>query len=75
VGWFALFAPAGTPKAIVNKLYEESAKIVKLPDMRDKLANIDCIPVGSTPEQLREIMKTQVNQWIATAKLANIKPQ
>ena len=75
VGWFALFAPAGTPKPIVNKLYEESAKIVKMADMRDKLTNLDCIPVGSTPGELRAIMKKQVNQWIAIAKAGNIKPQ
>ena len=75
IGWFALFAPPGTPKAIVNKLYEESARIVKMPDMQEKLAALDCIPVGGTPEELHAIMKTQMNQWMITAKNANIKGQ
>jgi len=75
VGWFALFVPPGTPKPIVNKLFEESAKIVKMPDMRDKLAALDCVPVGGTPEQLRATMTMQMNQWMTTAKNANIKAQ
>jgi tripartite-type tricarboxylate transporter receptor subunit TctC len=74
-GWFALFAPAGTPKPIVNKVYEESAKIVRMPDMRDKLAELDCVAVGGTPEQLHAVMKKQMEQWIATAKAAKIKVQ
>lgn len=73
VGWFALFAPAGTPKPIVNKLYMESAKIVRMPDLRDKLVNLGAAPVGNTPEELREIMKKQMNKWITVAKNANIK--
>lgn len=75
VGWFALFVPPGTPKPIVNKLYEESAKIVKMPDMRDKLAALDCVAIGGTPEQLRATMIMQMNQWMTTAKNANIKAQ
>lgn len=73
VGWFALFAPAGTPPPIVNKLYTESAKIVRMPDLRDKLINLGAAPVGNTPEELREIMKKQMNKWIGVAKSANIK--
>ena len=73
VGWFALFAPAGTPKPIVNKLYTESAKIVRMPDLREKLVNLGAAPVGNTPEELREIMKKQMNKWITVAKSANIK--
>lgn len=75
VGWFALFAPAGTPKPIVNKVYEESARIVKTPDMQEKLVRLDCTPVGNTPEELRAIMKTQMDQWKTTARIANIKAQ
>lgn len=74
-GWFALFAPPGTPRAIVNKLYEESSKIVHMPDVREKLVALDCVPVGGTPEQLRATMTTQMNQWITVAKRANIKGQ
>ena len=46
-----------------------------MPDMQDKLAALDCIPVGGTPEELHAIMKTQMNQWMITAKNANIKGQ
>jgi tripartite-type tricarboxylate transporter receptor subunit TctC len=74
-GWFALFAPPGTPKAIVNKLYEESAKILQMPDTRDKLAALDCTPFNGTPEQLRATMASQMKKWITVARDANIKPE
>ncbi|OGA18699.1 MAG: hypothetical protein A3H32_14320 [Betaproteobacteria bacterium RIFCSPLOWO2_02_FULL_63_19] len=74
-GWFALFAPAGTPKAIVNKLYQESKKILQDPDMREKLAALDTIPYNGTPEQLHKTMESQMNKWIKVARDANIKAQ
>jgi tripartite-type tricarboxylate transporter receptor subunit TctC len=66
VGWFGLFAPAGTPRDIVNRLNAETVKILKLPEMKEKLTGYD--PASSTPEQLAAIIKSDIATWAKVVK-------
>jgi len=73
VSWYALLAPAGTPKEIVAKLQAEIARILQLPDIREKLAAQGGEPVGNTPEQLGAMLRTESARYADIVKRANIK--
>jgi tripartite-type tricarboxylate transporter receptor subunit TctC len=66
VGWFGLFAPAGTPRDIVNRLNAETAKILKLPELKEKLIGYDT--ASSTPEQFAAIIKADIATWAKVVK-------
>lgn len=73
--WFGLFAPAGTSDLIVSKLNAEVARIVNLPDVREKLAALGGEPVGGTSEQFAAQMRSEITRYTAAIKAANIKPE
>jgi hypothetical protein len=73
--WFGLLAPAGTPKAIVAQLSAESARILKLPDMSKRISELGAEPVGSSPEQFAELIKTEIAKWAKVIKDANVELQ
>jgi tripartite-type tricarboxylate transporter receptor subunit TctC len=58
-----LVAPAGTPKEIVDLLYREIAKIVALPDVKERLTVLGFKPVANTPEQYGERIKLEIDKW------------
>lgn len=61
--WNGLFAPAGTPAAVVAKLQREVAKAIAAPDFRDKLVPQGADLVGSTPAEFRAHIKKEVEHW------------
>lgn len=71
--WTGFFVPAGTPPTIVKKLQDEVARVVKLPDIRERLDQMGIIPVGNTSEEFRRIVASEIARWTAVAKAANIK--
>ncbi len=73
--WFGLLAPAGTPKAVVALLSAESARIIKLPDVSKRVSELGAEPVGSTPEQFAELIKTEIAKWAKVIKDANVELQ
>ena len=73
--WFGLLAPAGTPKPIVAQLSAESARILKLPDISKRISELGAEPVGSTPEQFAELIKTEIAKWAKVIKDANVELQ
>lgn len=73
--WFGLLAPTGTPKAIVAQLSAESARIIKLPDVSKRVSELGAEPVGSTPEQFGELIKTEIAKWAKVIKDANVELQ
>ena len=73
--WFGLLAPAGTPKQIVAQLSAESARILKLPDISKRISELGAEPVGSTPEQFAELIKTEIAKWAKVIKDANVELQ
>lgn len=73
--WSGLLAPAGTPPAIVRKLQTEVARIVKLPDVRERMLQLGIEPEGSTPEEFARVIATEIPLWMAVAKANNIQPE
>ena len=66
--WQAVYAPKGTPKAIVDRLNAEIVKALKLPDVHDKLAGLGMTVVGSSPAELAELMAKEIPRWAALVK-------
>jgi len=62
-GWIGIYAPAKTPKAIVEELSARIVKVVRLPDVRDRLLNLGYEPTGTTPEELSTIMAADTARW------------
>jgi tripartite-type tricarboxylate transporter receptor subunit TctC len=73
VSWQAIFAPAGTPKAIVDRLHAEIAKIMATPEMQDRLAKLGMQGSDMSAEQLGAFQRAEVAKWAAVIKEANIK--
>jgi tripartite-type tricarboxylate transporter receptor subunit TctC len=72
VSWSGFFAPAGTPAAIVGKLEAEIIRIVKLPDVRERLRAQELELVGSTSSAFAQILAKDIETWAAIAKSAKI---
>jgi tripartite-type tricarboxylate transporter receptor subunit TctC len=72
-GWYAVFVPAKTPKAIVNRLHDELVKALKQPDVRQRFASIGAEPVGSSPEELAKYLKSETTRWSAMVRERSIK--
>ncbi len=72
--WFGLFAPAGTPDAIIGLLHQETARIMTSADVRNKLEAIGISPMTSTPAELADKIKTEVPYWAKIIKDAEITP-
>ncbi|MVW73682.1 tripartite tricarboxylate transporter substrate binding protein, partial [Bordetella sp. 15P40C-2] len=67
--WQAVYAPKGTPKPIVDRLSQEIAQILKDPDVQEKLGKTMGMElVGSTPEQLRDLMASEIPRWAEVVK-------
>jgi tripartite-type tricarboxylate transporter receptor subunit TctC len=70
--WQGLLAPAGTPPAIVSKLHREVARILALPQVRERFAAVAAEPVASTPAQFRAHIESEIARWTAVAKRADL---
>ena len=72
VSWFGLLVPAGTPAALVNKLNEDSLKVLAQPDMRASFTKLGLDTVGSTPGELAATIKSDIGKWAKVIKEAGI---
>jgi tripartite-type tricarboxylate transporter receptor subunit TctC len=73
VAWFGLMAPAGTPRAIIDRLHAEAAKVVQEPTIRDRFIAETAEPVGSTPAQFGKFISNEISKWTRVVKAAGIK--
>ncbi len=73
VSWFALFAPANTPKPVVDKLQFEVRRILKTPEVAKRLADAGLDPVGSTPEELAAYQKMEIAKWAKVVRESGAK--
>ena len=71
--WFAVFAPVGTPKPIVDKLSEDIRKALAMPDVKEKLAAQGMEPYVTTPDEFAAIVKADVAKYGQVIKAGNIK--
>ena len=70
--WYGMMAPAGTPKAIVNRLYQEVAAAVKKPDVIEWMKQNGLDPVGSTPEEHAAYIRAETVKWAKAIKDAKV---
>lgn len=72
VSWFGLFAPAGTPAAIVNRLNQEAVKVLNQADMRKRFTQLGLDTVGTAPAALGATVKADIAKWSKVIKDAGI---
>ena len=73
--WTAFLAPAKTPAAVVGRIRDEVVRVVKIPQVEERLSQMGIDPVANTPDQFRRIMAQDIAKWTAVAKAANIKAE
>jgi tripartite-type tricarboxylate transporter receptor subunit TctC len=73
VTWYAIFAPTGTPAAIVNRLNADTAKVLKDVDIVKRFSEQGLEPAVMTPAELKRYTENDVNRWARLIKAANIK--
>jgi tripartite-type tricarboxylate transporter receptor subunit TctC len=72
--WYGLFAPAGTPRAIIDKINGATAKVLDTPDMKERATQLGFRLVGGTPEQLGAYLKNEIAKWAEVAKKGELVP-
>ncbi|GMV56282.1 MAG: hypothetical protein AMXMBFR6_20870 [Betaproteobacteria bacterium] len=73
--WYGLLAPAGTPRDIVNKLSVELAKVMALPELRERFASLGMEPLTGTPEQFANFMRTETVKWAKVVRDSGAKAE
>ena len=73
--WTGFHAPVKTPPAVVRKLRDDMARVIRLPDSVERLAAMGIDPAGNTSEEFRRIIAADLEKWAAVAKAANIKAE
>jgi tripartite-type tricarboxylate transporter receptor subunit TctC len=72
--WFGVLAPGGTPRSIVALLAREIVKITAMPEFRERLVALGAEPVGNTPAEFADYIRSEIPKWARVIKAAGIKP-
>ena len=75
VHWFAMLGPAGLPQAVVRRLNSEVQRVLALPDIEPRMQQAGLEPAHSTPDALRDRIKSEVAKFARIVKDANIRPE
>jgi tripartite-type tricarboxylate transporter receptor subunit TctC len=73
--WFALMAPAGTPQPIIDKLHQETVRILALPEIRKRFDDIGMEPIGNTPAEFAAVIAAETPQWAKVIRDAGVKAE
>jgi tripartite-type tricarboxylate transporter receptor subunit TctC len=73
MSWLGLAAPGGTPRPIVDRINYEVGEILKLRDIREKLAIVDNVPHPSTPEQMLDYIERDAARWSRVVDIKGIE--
>jgi tripartite-type tricarboxylate transporter receptor subunit TctC len=73
--WLGLLAPRGTAAGVAQRLHAETVKALGLPDVRERLGAAVLQPVGNTPQQFGEVIRTEIERWSKLARELGIQPQ
>jgi len=71
--WTSLFAPAATPRPVVERIQQQIVRTLQRPDVRERMLGLGITPVGNTPEELAMILKADLEKWTRVAKSAGVK--
>jgi tripartite-type tricarboxylate transporter receptor subunit TctC len=72
IAWYGVVAPAGTPRDIIAKLNAEMARILNLPDIKQRLIEMGSPPVAGTPDQFGALIKSEIVKWGKVVKQAHV---
>ena len=72
-GWYAVFVPAKTPRPIVDRLNAVLVKALRQANVRARFAQIGAEPIGSSPEELANTLKTETARWAQVVRARNVK--
>jgi tripartite-type tricarboxylate transporter receptor subunit TctC len=73
--WLGLLAPRGTPQEAIRRLHAETVKALKLPEVSERLIKAGLQPVGNTPEEFTNVIRTEIEQFSKLARELGIEPQ
>lgn len=73
LSWYGLAAPARTPQAVITLLHREIAAIIRQPDVIARITQEGGIPVGNTPQEFAQEIRSDIAKWAKVIKDANIK--
>ncbi len=73
--WVLFLAPAATPRDIVNRLSQETAKAIRSPDLKARFEALGIEAVGNTPEQAGKFLDDEIVKWAKVIKTADVKPE
>jgi tripartite-type tricarboxylate transporter receptor subunit TctC len=74
-GWVGMFAPAGTPAAIISRLAAEIRTALTNAQVKERLAALGLRPIGSTPEEFRQYVESEIRQYANIVRMTDIQPQ
>ncbi|HEV7800852.1 MAG TPA: tripartite tricarboxylate transporter substrate binding protein [Burkholderiales bacterium] len=72
-GWYGLFVPAATPKAVIARLNQEAVKALRMPDVVRTLSSQGAEPVGNTAEEFSVFVKSEIDKWANLVRIAKMK--
>jgi tripartite-type tricarboxylate transporter receptor subunit TctC len=75
VAWFGMFVPRGTPPAVVKRIRDDVAEVVKIPDVIKRLNEVGGEPSGMPSEDFAKWVRSEIERWNKVAKLAGIEPR
>lgn len=73
VPWFGLLAPAGTPPAVVEKIYRETTQCLAIPQLRSQLERLGLDLIDNTPAEFAAVIKAEIPRWAVVIKSAGIR--
>src|SRR5215831_833544 len=68
LGWFGLMAPAGTPKAVIDRVHGDTVKALAGADLRRRFEDIGMAPVGNTPDEMAKAIREETQRWAKVVK-------
>ena len=71
--WFGLLATAGTPPDVVARLNAETARVLNLPDLRERFRTLGVDVIASSPEQFTQRLKSEITKWGKVVRAAKIR--
>jgi tripartite-type tricarboxylate transporter receptor subunit TctC len=75
VQWFGILAPAGTPRAVIDRVHREAVKVLQSADIKERLKADGADPVASSPEEFAAFLRSETVKWAKVVKAVGIQPE
>lgn len=73
--WYGVLAPAGTPRTVIVRLHDDIARVLKMPDVKERLENVGFELVGGTPEAFEAYIQSEIKKWAKVVKASGVKAE